>query len=185
MGSWAGLGGGAHRPSGWLDIARWSRRIDLHHRVRLVWGIAPMDGGRGRRGEGWRGGQARSCPSRWGWCWRGGAAPSGLLGRASASEPRRSEFPYAPGRAVRAVGGFFPRRAVPRGLRQPPSWPLLLRADGGGRGGVGLRGGRVAAGRREVLGAEPQLCGAAQRQRVARGGNQLLAALRLWLRARR
>ena len=48
MGSWAGLGGGAHRPSGWLDIARWSRRIDLHHRVRLVWGIAPMDGGRGR-----------------------------------------------------------------------------------------------------------------------------------------
>ena len=113
MGSWAGLGGGAHRPSGWLDIARWSRRIDLHHRVRLVWGIAPMDGGRGRRGEGWRGGQARSCPSHWGWCWRGGAAPSGLLGRASASEPRRSEFPYAPGRAVRAVGAA----ALLRGAR--------------------------------------------------------------------
>ena len=30
MGSWAGLGGGARRPSGWLDIAGWSCRIDLH-----------------------------------------------------------------------------------------------------------------------------------------------------------
>ena len=30
VGSWAGLGGGARRPSGWLDIAGWSCRIDLH-----------------------------------------------------------------------------------------------------------------------------------------------------------
>ena len=34
--------------------------------------------------------------------------------------------------------------------------------------------GRAAAGRRQVLGAAPQLRGAAQRQRVARGGNQLV-----------
>ena len=94
----AGPRGGSTSPGGRVGSICTSR-------VRLVWGISPRDGGRGRRGEGWRGGQARSCPSRWGWCWRGGAAPSGLLGRASASEPRRSEFPYAPGRAVRAVGG--------------------------------------------------------------------------------
>ena len=110
VGSWAGLGGGAHRPSGWLDIARWSRRIDLHHRVRLVWGIAPMDGGRGRRCEGWRGGQARSCPSRWGWCWRGGAAPSGLLGRASASGPH-AEGPPCRRASGRAPAVFVGRRA--------------------------------------------------------------------------
>ena len=128
MGSWAGLGGGARRPSGWLDIARWSRRIDLHHRVRLVWGIAPMDGGRGRRGEGWRGGQARSCPSRWGWCWRGGAAPSGLLGRASASEPRRSLWGGSARPDVVANGDVVIGIAVP--LRLPPPWPLLLWADG-------------------------------------------------------
>jgi len=32
-----------------------------------------------------------------------------------------------------------------------------------------------------MLGAAPQLRGTAQRQRVARGGDQQLAALRLWL----
>ena len=61
---------------------------------------------------------------------------------------------------------------------------LLARAllGAGGRGrGVGLRGRAAAtAGRRVVLGAAPQLRGAAQRQRVARGGDQLVAAL-LWL----
>ena len=59
MGSWAGLGGGAHRPSGWLDIAGWSCRIDLHpiacgssgalRRWTVVGGGGARDGGAGRR----------------------------------------------------------------------------------------------------------------------------------------
>ena len=59
MGSWAGLGGGAHRPSGWLDIAGWSCRIDLHpitcgssgasRQWTVVGGGGARDGGAGRR----------------------------------------------------------------------------------------------------------------------------------------
>ena len=59
VGSWAGLGGGAHRPSGWLDIAGWSCRIDLHpiacgssgalRRWTVVGGGGARDGGAGRR----------------------------------------------------------------------------------------------------------------------------------------
>ena len=61
MGSWAGLGGGAHGPSGWLDIAGWSCRIDLHPITCGSSGaVAPMDGGRVRSGEEGRGAAGRA-----------------------------------------------------------------------------------------------------------------------------
>ena len=56
MGSWAGLGGGARRPSGWLDIAGWSCRIDLHlsraaRRGHLAKGRGSGEEGRGGGGR--------------------------------------------------------------------------------------------------------------------------------------
>ena len=75
VGFWAGLGGGAHGPSGWLDIAGWSCRIDLHtSHVRLVWGISPMGGGRGEEDKHGRKvdvpyiGIVKSCDPREGLC---------------------------------------------------------------------------------------------------------------------